>query len=290
MNSEKKLGKGLDSLFNRPVTSTPVDNENLVVEIDVKLIDPNPFQPRKIFDENAILELAQSIKENGLIQPVNLRKVGDRYQIITGERRLRAIKSLGQDSVKAIVSTDYNDFRMMEVAIIENIQREDLSVVEISKSFQQLINSCGYTQEQVAEKVGKSRSSVANFLRILKLPSRIIAGLESDEISFGHAKIILSLDTEDTQLTLFELIRAKNLNVRDTEFYAKQLKFPEKEKKKKVDVDHVFVTEQENLLSRIIDGRKVRIKMSEYESGSISIKFSSADELRSIISHFSKGN
>ncbi|PID29344.1 MAG: hypothetical protein CR982_03050 [Candidatus Cloacimonadota bacterium] len=288
INSEKKLGKGLGSLFDKQAPTIGGDNgldENSVVMIDINLIETNPFQPRKSFNQAAINELAISIRENGLIQPINVRKSGDRYQLITGERRLRAVKQIGQKEIKAIILNDFTDSKMMAVAIIENIQRENLNPVDISDSFQQLIDSCGYTQEQVADKVGKSRSSVANFLRLQKLPPRVKNGIVNEEISFGHAKIILSLGSIEKQFTLFEMIKAKNLNIRQTEAMAKQLKFPEMDVKKPAVIDPVFITEQENRISRLIDGRKVRIKLTNEDAGTINIKFSSEEDLRSIITH-----
>ena len=200
---KQALGRGLSAIFgahgvsnnpiNNPVenTAAEVDNKK-IVDIDVSLIDANPYQPRKVFDDTGLAELSDSIKEHGLIQPIVLRKVGNRYQIISGERRTRATRLAGLPTIKAQVYDDIDDKAMAEWALIENIQRVDLNPVEIARSYQQLIDNHGYTHEDLSKIVSKSRSAITNSLRLLKLPEQVLLWIEEGKIAGGAARALCS--------------------------------------------------------------------------------------------------
>ena len=197
------LGKGLDLILGSPetdITSRDISGDfvaGAVAEIDINLIETNPFQPRTEFDETALRELAQSIKEQGVIQPVTVRKLGyNKYQLISGERRLRASKMAGLSKIPAFIRVA-NDEQMLELALIENIHRENLNAIEVAISYQRLIDECNLTQEEVSEKVGKSRSAVANFLRLLKLPPEIQLAIRDGHISMGHARALININDKE---------------------------------------------------------------------------------------------
>jgi ParB-like partition proteins len=193
------------------------DNDNSrIVEIDVNLIDPNPFQPRKVFSDDELVELAETIEQHGLIQPIIVRKVGDRYQIISGERRTRATKLAGLPVIKAQVYENLEDKTMAEWALIENIQRVDLNPVEVSRSYQQLIDNHGYTHEDLAKIVGKSRSAITNSLRLLKLPEQVLTWIVEGKLSSGAARALCSDKVEDPE-SLAKRIIDEGLNVRQIE-------------------------------------------------------------------------
>ena len=193
------------------------DNDNSrIVEIDVNLIDPNPFQPRKVFSDDELVELAETIEQHGLIQPIIVRKVGDRYQIISGERRTRATKLAGLPVIKAQVYENLDDKTMAEWALIENIQRVDLNPVEVSRSYQQLIDNHGYTHEDLAKIVGKSRSAITNSLRLLKLPEQVLTWIVEGKLSSGAARALCSDKVEDPE-SLAKRIIDEGLNVRQIE-------------------------------------------------------------------------
>lgn len=192
--SKKGLGSGLSHLIEQNMSA---NNQREVFDVSVSKIKPNPYQPRKTFDQKALEELSESIKENGLFQPILLRETLVGYEIISGERRYRASKLAGLDTVPAIIY-DYTDQQMMEVALVENIQREDLSIVEEARSYQSLIDNLGYTQEQLANKVGKSRSHVANIIRLLKLDDDILESVDEGLLSMGHVKVLITIDDKKT--------------------------------------------------------------------------------------------
>ena len=205
MKPPKGLGKGLRALI------TEVEPDEIAVavsEIDVELIEPNPFQPRVEFDPESLEELKQSILQQGVLQPILVRKAGDRYQLIIGERRLRASKAAGQPTIPAIVRDIADDLEMMELALLENVQRDDLNPIEVAKAIQQLQTVCGLTQETIAEKLGLSRAHVANISRLLKLPERIQAALMKGRLTMGHARALLSVADERERDLLFEQFAA----------------------------------------------------------------------------------
>ena len=220
MKPHKGLGKGLRALITEV---EPEATGMTVSEIDVSLIEPNPFQPRSEFDSEALEELKQSILQQGVLQPVLLRKVGERYQLIVGERRWRATTAAGLPTIPAIVRDVTGDLEMMELALLENVQREDLNPIEIARAIQQLQTECGLTQETIAEKLGLSRAHVANMVRLLKLPERIQAALMDGRLTMGHARALLSVDIEGKRDALFEqFIADDKLTVRVAEQLTRQ--------------------------------------------------------------------
>ena len=282
------MGKGLDALFNKPVIQ-PQTDKNSILEIAIDQITPNPFQPRKYFSDENIEELASSILAQGLLQPITLRRKDGVLQIVSGERRWRAFKKLGEAAIPAHIIDDINDEKMLELAIIENIQREDLNPLELCDSYSLLMENCGLNQEQVSEQLGKSRSSVANILRLRKLPQVVKDGLLSEKISFGHAKVILGLERADLMEQLFHLIVKKDLTVRKTEELARTIAMDRPPvADKQPAFDPVYITEQEKRLAQKISGHTVRIKMGKDEKGTINIKFTSAEELKQIMEILNK--
>jgi ParB family chromosome partitioning protein len=226
-NTKKRaLGKGLSALLED--NKTDITSSNTVTEIStavvgsvamlkISQIETNPFQPRTHFEEIALQELADSIALHGIIQPVTVRKMGyDKYQLISGERRYRASQLAGLTEVPAYIRIA-NDQAMLEMALVENVQRENLDAIEIAISYKRLIDECNLTQEAVSEKVSKQRSTVTNYLRLLKLPEQIQVGLKEQQISMGHARALINIDNKDTQLAIFHTIVEQDLSVRDTE-------------------------------------------------------------------------
>ncbi len=214
------LGRGLDSLISMDEIQT--SGSSAINEIAISQISPNPDQPRSNFDETALEELASSIRELGIIQPLTLRSVGkDSYQIISGERRYRAAKLAGLNTVPAYIRTA-NDSELTEMALIENIQREDLNAIEIALTFRKLIDQYDLTQERLSERIGKKRATIANFLRLLKLPAEVQLGLRDKTVDMGHARAMLSIDKPSLQLKLYNETLKKGLSVRQVEQLAKQ--------------------------------------------------------------------
>jgi ParB family transcriptional regulator, chromosome partitioning protein len=218
-NKYQKLGKGLKDLLNTElpdqVEAIQKDSSRRKFDIDVKLITPNPYQPRKKFDQSKLEELAQSIKEYGILTPILLRKVGEKYQIVAGERRFRAAQISKLKTVPAIIES-FNDNQMMEIALIENIQREDLNVIEEARAFAGIQTSFKVTQEQLSKRLGKSRSYIANLLRLLTLPSNVQDMLAGDKLSMGHARTLIGLNNQEIEKLAKEIV-GKKLNVRETE-------------------------------------------------------------------------
>jgi ParB family chromosome partitioning protein len=237
MNKEKEtpskqkkggLGRGLSALLNNADTDITVSDEYRasggVQLIDVGTIEANPFQPRTEFEVKALNELSESIKVHGLIQPVTVRKMGyDKYQLISGERRTRASIMAGLERIPAYIRIA-NDQEMLEMALIENIQRENLNAIEVALSYKRLLEECNLKQEELGERVGKERSTVTNYLRLLKLPDEVQIGLQQNKISMGHAKVILSVEDPAEQIILFNRIETESLSVRGAEEIVKQAK------------------------------------------------------------------
>jgi len=222
------LGRGLSALLNNADTDITVSDEYRagggVQLIDVNNIEANPFQPRTEFEVKALNELSESIKVHGLIQPVTVRKMGyDKYQLISGERRTRASIMAGLERIPAYIRIA-NDQEMLEMALIENIQRENLNAIEVALSYKRLLEECNLNQEELGDRVGKERSTVTNYLRLLKLPDEVQIGLQQNKISMGHAKVILSVEDEDEQIILFKRIENESLSVRAAEEIVKQAK------------------------------------------------------------------
>ena len=222
-NKKRGLGRGLDAILQSPetdITSSDISGNYVagaVAELNIDFIEANPFQPRTDFDDNALEELAESIKIQGVIQPVTVRKMGrDKYQLISGERRLRASKLAGLKTIPVFIRVA-NDEQMLEMALIENTHREDLNAIEVALSYQRLLEECRLTQEQLSEKVGKDRTTVSNFLRLLKLPPEVQVALRDGYISMSQARSIINIDDKTKQLLILKEIIDKDLSVRQVE-------------------------------------------------------------------------
>jgi ParB family chromosome partitioning protein len=280
------LGRGLDALITMDDLDT--GGSSSINEIELSKIVPNPDQPRRAFDEEALEELAASIKALGLVQPITLREVDkDKYQIISGERRYRASLKAGLTTVPAYVKKA-SDENVMEMALIENIQREDLNAIEIALAFQTLIESYNLTQEKLSERIGKKRATIANFLRLLKLPAEIQMGLKDKKIDMGHAKLLLSLDDASTQLMVYEQIVEYSFSVRKTEEIIRALN-EENEldpAQKPAGKKQAKTPEEYQLLRKHLShffGSKVGFNMNEKGTGKITIPFTSSEDLERIV-------
>ena len=276
------LGKGLSALITMDDLNT--GGSSSINEIEISKIIPNPDQPRTVFDEEALEELAVSIQALGLVQPITLREIGtDKYQIISGERRYRASQKAGLKTVPAYVRK-VSDEDIMEMALIENIQREDLNAIEIALAFQTLIDSYQLTQEKLSERIGKKRGTIANFLRLLKLPAEIQMGLKDKKVDMGHAKLLLSLDDPSTQLMVYEQIVEHGFSVRRTEEIVQALndENPAKSVAKKQSKSSNEYKELKNHLSSFFQ-TKVSFAINDKGAGKITIPFSSPEDLERLI-------
>jgi ParB family chromosome partitioning protein len=296
---QRGLGKGLGALLGgdadlsqirKPVgyvnkevvrNDQPQDTSD-ILRIPVDLIEPNPFQPRMSFDQEALEELADSIRTLGLIQPITVRRKADgRYQIISGERRFRACQLTGMDMIPAYIR-DTNDQGMLEMAIVENIQRENLDPIEVALSYQRLIEECSLTQEQMAVRVGKKRASVTNYLRLLKLPAKIQHDLKVGLLSVGHAKVLLGVDDTKLQEYLCDLVIKEDMSVRQLEDKIKKLSEP---KKGPQDMGNDLPEEYFKVLE--IVGKyfenNISLKRAESGKGSMTIHFNSDEEVRNFL-------
>lgn len=302
MSSERRnaLGKGLSALLNDSVNVQPYQNKNSkkdeastsaaevnslgsVNEIRLSEIVVNPFQPRTDFDEQALNELADSIKLQGLIQPITVRRVNaHQYQLISGERRFRASKLAGLTQVPAYVRTA-NDQQMLEMALIENIQRENLNAIEVALSFQRMIEECNLKQEELGDRVSKNRSTVTNYLRLLKLPPSIQASIRDGALSMGHAKALITMDDPAKQLYLHQHIIQQGLSVRKVEELVREMqKAPvKKEGKQPEPVSYQMQKIQDDLASKF--STRVTLKVGSKGNGVIEIPFLSEDDLGRIL-------
>ncbi len=286
------LGRGLGALIENAneITGSKAQQAS-INEIDINKIEANPWQPRSHFDEEKLSELAASIKEIGIIQPLTLRKVGpDKYQIIAGERRFRASKLAGLEKVPAFVR-DAGDETMLEMALVENIQREDLDPIEIAISYQRLIDECNLTQESMSDRVGKKRSTITNYLRLLRLPAEIQLGLREKQISMGHARAIINVEEPATQLMLFEQIIEFDFSVRKIEEVVRQLNMENSEKddvvaKGKRTLASEYQTLKDHLSS--LFRTNIQFSRSDNGKGKITIPFKSDEELEKIMSILDK--
>lgn len=282
-----KKGEGLGALLK---SAAPQGSDKVpIFEVKLDLIDVNPFQPRTKFDEEELDELTESIKQLGIIQPITLRKLdNDRYQIISGERRVRASKSAGKTTIPAYVRTA-NDQEMLLMGLVENIQRSDLDPIDIAISYQRLIDECNLTQENLGDRVGKKRSTVTNFLRLLNLPDEIQLGLRNRLITTGHAKALLSVDDANDQKYLFERIVSEGLSVREVEEIASEMKEgnPDKKKQKKTKKKDDTYGELESKLNSFFNS-KVKFSRTDKGNGKIVIAFKNDQDLERIISLFDK--
>lgn len=285
------LGRGLGSLIS--MDDTPARGSSAISNIPLDQISPNPEQPRTTFDEDALDELATSIRELGIIQPLSLRKVGpDSYQIIAGERRFRAARIAGLDAVPAYIRTA-NETELTEMALIENIQREDLNAIEIALTFKKLIDQYSLTQERLSERIGKKRATVANFLRLLKLPAEVQLGLRDKRVDMGHARALLSIDNPSAQLKIYKEILRQGLSVRKVEELAKAYQ----EGKKKDGAETApetprrFANHDFDLLKKHLSaafGAPVKFSCDRKGRGQITFSFADEEELARLISTFDK--
>lgn len=282
------LGRGLDALIS--MDNIVTSGTSSIHEIELSKIVPNPDQPRREFDPEALEELAASIRELGIIQPVSLRQLaGGDYQIIAGERRYRAAQMAGLEAIPAYVRTA-EDETLMEMALIENIQREDLNAIEIALAFQKLIELYQLTQEKLSERVGKKRTTIANYLRLLKLPAEVQIGLRDKRIDMGHARALLSVSDPALQLELYERILSDGLSVRNVEELAKTLAAGGERARKKAQKKVMMRQEYNVLKSHLSDffQTKVQFSCDEKGKGKISIPFKNEEDLERIIGLFDK--
>lgn len=277
-------GRGLDALINTGDVQT-VGTSNLN-EIPLSLIDPNPNQPRREFDADAMNELAASIREVGIITPITLRQMADgRYQIIAGERRWRASQQAGLTSLPAYIRT-VEDENVMEMALVENIQREDLNAIEIALAYQHLADTAGLTQEKISERVGKSRTAITNYMRLLKLPAQIQMALKNRELDMGHARALLAIDSPSAQIKMFKEVQKNGYSVRKVEEIVQRMKNGEDATSaKSSSAKQPLPKEFTELQKRLSDLFKAKVKMtcSAKGKGMISIPFANEEELERIM-------
>lgn len=307
-SKQRGLGKGLSALLgdagnldslrspvgyvNKDVVGTkdPQDTAD-VLRIPVNMIEPNPFQPRMSFDQDSLQELAASIRTFGLIQPITVRKKSaDRYQIISGERRFKACQIAGMDMVPAYIR-DANDQGMLEMAIVENIQRENLDPIEVAMSYQRLIDECSLTQEQMADRVGKKRASVTNYLRLLKLPANVQHDLKVGLLSVGHAKVLLGLDDVVLQEKLCDFVIKNSLSVRQLEDKIKELQAQQQNEvkpKKEVNLPDEYYRVLEHI-GKFFD-KSISLKRADSGKGTMTIHFDSDDEIRRFLKALEDSN
>ncbi len=292
-NKKRGLGRGLDAILQSPetdITSSDISGNYVagaVAEINIDFIEANPFQPRTDFDESALNELAESIKVQGVIQPVTVRKMGrDKYQLISGERRLRASKMAGLKAIPVFIRVA-NDEQMLEMALIENTHREGLNAIEVALSYQRLIEECNITQEQLSEKVGKDRSTVTNFLRLLKLPPEVQVALRDGFISMGQARAIINIEDKTKQLVILKEIIDKDLSVRQVEELVRSLNTKNVKTKKQKDVlpeSFIFTIDS---LSKSLN-TKVKINRNSKGKGSLTIDFKNDEDFERLIALINK--
>lgn len=290
MQKRNALGRGLGALIddsNMPREQIPVSNEILISEIEA-----NPFQPRVHFDEEALNELAASIREVGIIQPITLRKIGDRkYQIIAGERRFRASKLAGLTKVPAFVR-EAGDEAMLELALVENIQREDLDAIEVALSYQRLMEECKLTQESLSDRVGKKRSTISNYLRLLRLPAVIQKAIREQEITMGHARALININDSETQVMVYRQVVKYDFSVRKTEDIVRKLSATEEEATSASKKD-TTMTDQFNDLKKHLGkyfSSNIGLKINDQYKGKIEIPFNDSKDLERIIGIFDRLN
>jgi len=277
------LGRGLGALLensNTDITSISNATTSSVAMVSIEFIEANPFNPRTHFEKEALNELCKSIETYGIIQPLTVRKLGrDKYQLISGERRFRASQLTGIREVPCYIRIA-NDQEMLEMALVENIQRENLNAIEIAISYERLLEECNFTQEQLSEKIAKSRSNIANHIRLLKLPIEIQSAVRDNLVSMGHARALVSVVDLEEQMTAFHQIITEKLSVRDTE---NLMKLPNKKKAiKKVNfLSKADVTQESFLADKL--GSKITIQKSELGKGKITIQFNSEADLQRLI-------
>jgi len=294
MNTMKKsaLGKGLGALIDGVEKEVLERKVEANLQIAINAIENNPFQPRSRFDVQALEELAASIRQVGIVQPLTVREIGDnRYQLIAGERRLRAARMAGLTHVPAYIRTA-DDTAMLEMALVENIQREDLDAVEVAISYQRLIEECSLTQEQLSDRVGKQRSTVSNYLRLLRLPAEIQLGIRNKSLSMGHARTLVNIEDPQKQINVFYHIIEEDLSVRATEELVRHIQSEASKDPAKSDKRRKLTREYEELSDQLtkLFAAEVQFRINEKGRGKIVIPFENSDEMERIIGLLDKLN
>lgn len=293
MSKKPALGRGLGALLENARTdiTTRRTGEDAPVANSVSLIrianiETNPFQPRTHFEENALQELSESIRQHGIIQPLTVRKLGyDQYQLISGERRFRASQMAGLTEVPAYIRIA-DDKEMLEMALVENIQREDLDPIEVALSYKRLIEECELTQEQLSGRVGKQRSTVTNFLRLLRLPAPIQKSLRTGELTMGHAKALINIDNEDRQLAIFALAIEQELSVRQMEELARGEKLKHKPRVSRIPRPLSMEDKEISKALQKVFSKSFNFKRNSKGGGTLTLLFSDDEELQKIVSYF----
>jgi ParB family chromosome partitioning protein len=289
MSKKRALGRGLDAILSSPdtdITSADISGNYVVgavAELELDKIEANPFQPRTEFEEQSLDELADSITKQGVIQPITVRKLGfESYQLISGERRFRASKKAGLKTIPAYIRVA-NDEQMLEMALVENIQRENLNAIEIGISYQRLIDECEITQDELSKRMGKNRSTITNYIRLLKLPVEVQLSLRANQISMGHARALIGLDNQVTQLKLLEKIINQGLSVREVERLVKELANPLGKLREKSPVEATpAMIEYTRKISDVL-GKEVMVKAGKNGKGKITLDFYSEEDLRNLM-------
>lgn len=277
---KKKLGKGLNSIFGEGLDDVinsidmPTSENGGTIELNVSEIRPNPYQPRKVFADDKINELAESIREHGVFQPIIVRKSVSGYELIAGERRLRASKIAKKETIPSII-VEFDDKKMMEISLLENIQRENLTAIEEAEAYENLIEKLGYTQEELAERIGKSRPHITNMLRLLKLPYEIREMIAKEQLSFGHARCLVTLEDQDKAIDIAKNCIKEGLSVRQLEKYIKNLNATPKAPKK--DEKDPYLENVRNIMEKRL-GTSVEVSKKH-----ITISFNSNDDLNRIL-------
>ncbi len=293
---KRVLGRGLDAILQSPdtdITSKDISGNYVagaIADIPLTQIESNPFQPRTDFDKESLDELVASIKEQGVIQPVTVRKLGfEKYQLIAGERRLKAVKIAGFDAVPSFIRVA-NDEQMLEMALIENIHRQNLNAMEIAISYHRLMEECNLTQEKLSEKVGKGRATIANFLRLLKLPPEVQIAVRDGRINMGQARTLITLESEELQLRILHEIINNEMSVRQTEQLVKNLSQPIEKKRRepKASLPEKYRELPKQLSTKL--GAKVNFKRNYKGAGSIVISFRNDEELEKIVTILDHNN
>lgn len=292
-DKKRAMGRGLGAILSAESKATinSATDEGAdkfvgnIVEVQIEDIYPNASQPRTYFDERALNELAQSIRNLGVIQPITVRKEGGKFEIISGERRYRASKIAGLASIPAYIRL-VNDQELLEMALVENIQREDLDAIEVALTYQRLLDEIGLTQESLSQRVGKERSTITNSIRLLRLTPEVQNAIRSGEISAGHGRAIISLEDPESQNILFRKIVSEGLNVRQAEFASTQLKNPEKAEPK---TKSVLPNSLKRVQKSLADALEVNVEIKtsgKGDKGKIVLDFKNQDDLDNILSHF----
>ena len=287
-NKKQALGRGLSALLDDPQNEINLINEGSadkatgnIINLDINKIEINPFQPRTNFNEESVLELAESIKALGIIQPITVRKLdSNKYQLVSGERRLRAARLIKLETIPTYIRIA-NDQEVLEMALVENIQRRDLDPIEIALSYHRLVEEIKLTQEQLSQRVGKKRSTVSNYMRLLKLDPIIQSGIRDGFLSMGHGRALINIKHQDEQLKIYEKIISQGLSVRNTEKLIQKLNSESENKKNQLKISRIY-TDAENKLKHYLNS-SVFIKANEKGKGSIIIPFSSNKSLNDLI-------